>query len=423
MRGCASRTSQPGGTTCFVCAPASRRARVVHVARSLATPLARADLRHRRRLARSPYQRAPSGPSTIGTRPSAGARSAASATPCPPLGRRPPARPRHAARRPHQHGGRHQRTRAGRGRERRPERPARGHAFLWQDGQMTRSRRGASESCYAFDINDRGDVAGACDRDAIVWSAPRPAPPAPPRRLHLGSRRGHQRRRRRRGTVQVTFEQPALPSAGGRRARAAAAAAGRDPAPSTRSTPAASSSATSTRPPATSRYSGTTTCRVRSPARWGGFQGYAWDVNDRDEIAIQAGRRRRSATAATSGATACSTARGNGSRHGLNNRGVVVGYVYEESGLLHGAVWPKALTRIPPDQSPPRRDAAPQAVFLGTLGGAQQRTPRASTLVGQIPGYSTVARRIATRFASLSCWSNGAMRDLQRATPARLSLR
>jgi hypothetical protein len=38
---------------------------------------------------------------------------------------------------------------------------------------------------------------------------------------------------------------------------------------------------------------------------------------------------------------------GDGTAHDVNNRGVAVGRLHIQGSELHGAVWPKALTRVP----------------------------------------------------------------------------
>jgi probable HAF family extracellular repeat protein len=92
----------------------------------------------------------------------------------------------------------------------------------------------------------------------------------------------------------------------------------------------------------------------------------------------------------------------------INDRGVAVGLILTEGGIpVHGAVWGKALTRIPP--SNPRPVTAPQPVFLGTLGGASSYATRINDR-GQIIGYSAIAPGREETHPFL--WENGVMRDL-----------
>jgi probable HAF family extracellular repeat protein len=101
----------------------------------------------------------------------------------------------------------------------------------------------------------------------------------------------------------------------------------------------------------------------------------------------------------------------------ISDRGVAVGLIQTEGGTpVHGAVWGKALTRIPPDSSRPVT-AAPQPVFLGTLGGTSSNAIRINDR-RQIIGYSTIVPdREETR---PFLWENGVMRDLS-TDPGELS--
>jgi probable HAF family extracellular repeat protein len=101
----------------------------------------------------------------------------------------------------------------------------------------------------------------------------------------------------------------------------------------------------------------------------------------------------------------------------IDDRGVAVGLILTEGGSPeHGAVWGKALTRIPPDNPRPVT-TAPQPVFLGTLGGASSYATRVNDR-GQILGYSAIAPDREETHPFL--WQNGVMRDLS-ADPGELS--
>ena len=100
----------------------------------------------------------------------------------------------------------------------------------------------------------------------------------------------------------------------------------------------------------------------------------------------------------------------------INDRGVAVGLILTEGGSpVHGAVWGKALTRIPPS-NPREVTSAPQPVFLGTLGGASSYATRVNDH-GQIIGYSAIAPDREETHPFL--WENGVMRDLS-LDPGRL---
>jgi probable HAF family extracellular repeat protein len=101
----------------------------------------------------------------------------------------------------------------------------------------------------------------------------------------------------------------------------------------------------------------------------------------------------------------------------INDRGVAVGFILTEGGSpVHGAVWGKALTRIPPSNPRPVT-GAPQPVFLGTLGGASSYATRVNDR-RQIIGYSAIAPNREETHPFL--WENGVMRDLS-ADPGELT--
>ena len=101
----------------------------------------------------------------------------------------------------------------------------------------------------------------------------------------------------------------------------------------------------------------------------------------------------------------------------INDRGVAVGFILTEGGSpVHGAVWGKALTRIPPSNPRPIT-GAPQPVLLGTLGGASSYATGINDR-RQIIGYSAIAPDREETHPFL--WENGVMRDLS-ADPGELS--
>jgi uncharacterized membrane protein len=79
----------------------------------------------------------------------------------------------------------------------------------------------------------------------------------------------------------------------------------------------------------------------------GGLQGYAWAINDRGEIAVHGSA---SPTNGHGGHVwrdgVFHQLEGTGAAHDINNGGVVVGRIFTENGIAHGALWPKALTRL-----------------------------------------------------------------------------
>jgi probable HAF family extracellular repeat protein len=94
----------------------------------------------------------------------------------------------------------------------------------------------------------------------------------------------------------------------------------------------------------------------------------------------------------------------------IDDRGVAVGWIMTQGGSpLHGAVWPKELTRVPPANPRAVPPAGPQAVRLGTLGGNSSYAIRINGRK-QILGSSTVSPDRDETHPFL--WENGVMRDL-----------
>jgi probable HAF family extracellular repeat protein len=225
----------------------------------------------------------------------------------------------------------------------------RGHAFLWEDGHMAPLTADGAHSCYAFDINNRGEVAGACDLDAIVWTAGAPVRLPLPDGYSWGAAAAINDAGVVAGTAQLGASGPRVP------------VRWRNGVPALLPLPAGATSAAVHAINARGVIVGYVTIGsgyepvlwendVPRPLalEWGGFQGFAWDINDRDEIAVHGwaspvneygGHVWRDGV--------FQKLEGNGSVQGINNRGVVVGYIYDEFSLLHGAIWPKALTRVP----------------------------------------------------------------------------
>ena len=81
---------------------------------------------------------------------------------------------------------------------------------------------------------------------------------------------------------------------------------------------------------------------------WGTFSGIAWGINDRGDVVLNG---HNLATDEGGGFVwSRGTFRlleGPGSAHDINERGVAVGRIFIQGSEEHGAVWPKALTRIP----------------------------------------------------------------------------
>ena len=50
------------------------------------------------------------------------------------------------------------------------------HAFVWRDGIMTDLT--PSTEGLAYDINDRGTIAGTADRQAVIWAQSSATPPS-----------------------------------------------------------------------------------------------------------------------------------------------------------------------------------------------------------------------------------------------------
>ena len=82
---------------------------------------------------------------------------------------------------------------------------------------------------------------------------------------------------------------------------------------------------------------------------WGSFHGVAWGINDRGEV-VGVGHDASHAPGGFDGAFVWAKGEfrllpGNAIASSISNHGVAVGRVYDEIGLLHGIVWPKAFTR------------------------------------------------------------------------------
>jgi probable HAF family extracellular repeat protein len=225
---------------------------------------------------------------------------------------------------------------------------ARAHAFQWQDGAMVDLTLPAAHSCYAFDINNRGDVAGACDLDAMVWTGGTAMRLDLPAGYTWGAAAAINEAGLVAGTMQLGSG-PRLP------------VRWRNGVPVPLGLP----------PGATSGVVNAINARgvivgyVVTPVgyepvlweddvpmplagRWGGFQGVAWGINDRGEIAVHGWA---SPTNDYGGHVwrdgVFHRLEGTGTAQDINNRGVVVGQIFTENGIGHGALWPKALTRLP----------------------------------------------------------------------------
>jgi probable HAF family extracellular repeat protein len=224
----------------------------------------------------------------------------------------------------------------------------RAHAFRWEEGEMSQLTAAGAESCYAFDINNHGDAAGACDLDAYVWTDEGPV------RLPLpvGYTWGSAAAINDAGLIAGTMQLPSGPRVPVR---------WRDGVPAPLPLPPGATSGVVNAINARGVIVGYVTIGAGYepvlwendlPAplagRWGGFQGYAWGINDRGEIAVHGWA---SPTNEYGGHVwrdgVFQKLAGDGSVQDINNRGVVVGQILTEDGLLHGAVWPKALTRMP----------------------------------------------------------------------------
>jgi probable HAF family extracellular repeat protein len=227
---------------------------------------------------------------------------------------------------------------------------ARAHAFRWQDGAMVDLTQPGANSCYAFDINNRGDIAGACDRDPMVWTGDGAT------RLVLpdGYTWGTADAINDAGVIAGTMQLPSGPRVPVR---------WRNGVPTPLPLPPGATSGVVNGINARGVIVGYVVTAVGYEpvlweddvpiplaGRWGGFQGFAWGINDRGDIAVHGWA---SPTNAYGGHVwrdgVFLRLEGDGSVQDINNRGVVVGRIFVDSGIIHGAIWPKALTRIPVD--------------------------------------------------------------------------
>jgi probable HAF family extracellular repeat protein len=87
---------------------------------------------------------------------------------------------------------------------------------------------------------------------------------------------------------------------------------------------------------------------------WGTLSGQAWSINDRAEV-VGTHFGGSGGFVWRDGTFASLPFPPGGVPQDINNRGVAVGFIFTESGEVHGGIWPKALTRIAPRDP---RDAA-----------------------------------------------------------------
>jgi probable HAF family extracellular repeat protein len=225
---------------------------------------------------------------------------------------------------------------------------ARAHAFRWQDGAMVDLTLPAAQSCYAFDINNRGDVAGACDLDAVVWSG------GTAMRLDLppGHTWGAAAAINDSGVIAGTMQLGSGPRLPVRWRHGVPAPLGLPPGATSGVVNGINARGVIVgyvvTPVGYEPVLWVDDVPMPLAGRWGGFQGYAWGINDRGEIAVHGWA---SPTNDYGGHVwrdgVFQRLEGTGTAQDINNRGVVVGQILGADGIAHGALWPKALTRIP----------------------------------------------------------------------------
>jgi probable HAF family extracellular repeat protein len=226
---------------------------------------------------------------------------------------------------------------------------ARAHAVRWDDGRITDLTLPGAHSCRAVDINNRGDVAGACDRDAIVWTGDAAVRLSLPAGYTSGSAAAindagvvvgrlsdflGQRSVAYRWTDGILTALP-LPSG-------ATGASAEDV--NARGTIVGYVTFPTGSEPAIWVGDGV----APLSGTWGTFSGIAWGINNRGDIVVNGHNlaTNEGGGFVWSGGT-FRLLEGSGSAQDINDRGVAVGRIHIQGSEEHGAVWPKALTRVP----------------------------------------------------------------------------
>jgi probable HAF family extracellular repeat protein len=81
---------------------------------------------------------------------------------------------------------------------------------------------------------------------------------------------------------------------------------------------------------------------------WGTFAGIAWGINDRGDVVLNGHNLATDEGGGFVGSRGeYRLLAGPGSAHDINERGVAVGRIFIQGSEEHGAVWPKASTRVP----------------------------------------------------------------------------
>jgi probable HAF family extracellular repeat protein len=228
---------------------------------------------------------------------------------------------------------------------------ARAHAARWDDGQITNLTLPGAHSCYAFDINNRGEVAGACDLDAVVWTgdAVQRLP------LPAGYTWGSAAAINNAGVIAGTMQLPSGPRVPVR---------WRNGEPTPLPLPPGATGASAEDINASGTIVGYVTFATGiEPAIWEGdsvaplsgtwaaFSGIAWGINNRGDVVVNG----HNLATDEGGGFVWHQGRfhlleGSGSAHDINEAGVAVGRITIQGSEEHGAVWPKALTRIAPSR-------------------------------------------------------------------------
>jgi probable HAF family extracellular repeat protein len=223
------------------------------------------------------------------------------------------------------------------------------HAVLWQDGQPIDITPAGSESCAATTINNRGDIGGRCDDRPVVWRNGTVVPLPTLTDMPAGWATDINDRGEVVGTLQTPGGE-ALP------ARWTNGILEMLPLP----------------PDALGGFAAAINERgqivgyVHRPdfwdpviwengavrplaGDWGLVFGFAWGLNNRGEVAVHA----FTGPITLYGAHVwrdgiLQRLEPFGSLNDINDRGVAVGRVFVEgTAEAHGAVWPKASTRVP----------------------------------------------------------------------------
>jgi probable HAF family extracellular repeat protein len=236
----------------------------------------------------------------------------------------------------------------------------RSRAVLWQDGQVIDITPAGAGNCGAAAINKRGEIAGVCDVGAVVWHVDGITTLAPPPGYALSRATGINDKGAVAGAVtdaggrlrafrwsNGTLAVLPLPSGADTSFATAIDDRGDVVGYVARSGVADSVEAVIWRADGVAPLAGT----------WGAFHGIAWGVNDRGAV-VGSGHDGAHLPGAPGGAFVWAQGRfrflpDGANAQDINDHGIAVGrFFVDPSGILHGIVWPKDLTRISPHGGP-----------------------------------------------------------------------